>query len=328
LAAKETSAEIPDFKGKASRIAPMKPTRSERAKRYLANMPIAIAGQGGNTATFNACVIAAVGFDLDDEQSLSALADWNARSQPPWQEKDLLRKIRSAKKDCRRPPGYLLDDGDCVQKADKPFIPTPATFTPNKPDPSDLETFRKRRGLSQDSIRCATSLGALQVGTHNHYGRCVAMCENDWWQSRPIVESVFRNGEKVMGKPGTAPQFFGASWLGDCPNVLLVEGCIGWLEAVDAIGQHGDIQWGALAAYNAHSSFAKDLPTLGRMFHRNITIIPDSGAKGREACERWIPELKTLGCSIEIATLPDDCTDLGDVLKRGDRTQFLTELFS
>ncbi len=293
-------------------------------------MPPSIQESVGSTALLKVAIALVRGFNMTLDEAFPLIEEWNqANSQPPWNERDLRHKLEDATK-AKAEAGYLLKDrdGDRTHKGAKPFTPTPATFTPGEPDPTALETFQKRRGLSREAIRCAIDVGALQVGRHNHYGRCVAMCEGDWWQCRPIAESTFRNGRKTMSKPGPAPEFFGGTWLGDYPNVILVEGCIGLVEAFDAIGRFGDIRWGAIAAYAAHSSFAKDLATLGKMIHRNVIIIPDAGKKGREACQRWIGELMTVGCSVEIANLPDGCNDLGDVLRREDCAEFLNELFN
>jgi hypothetical protein len=80
----------------------------ERAKRYIASVPPAIAGQHGDVHTFRVCCRLTRGFALDDEQALRVLVEWNARCQPPWSEAELLDKLRRAVRYGREPIGGLL----------------------------------------------------------------------------------------------------------------------------------------------------------------------------------------------------------------------------
>lgn len=96
---------------------PLQPSRPrpraeavDRAQRYLAKMPPAISGSGGHGATFDAACVLVKGFALDEATAYDLLAnDYNPRCQPPWTEKALWHKIRSAAADGRRPEGYLLE---------------------------------------------------------------------------------------------------------------------------------------------------------------------------------------------------------------------------
>ena len=80
----------------------------ERASRYLASVPPAIAGQHGDVHTFRVCCRLTRGFALDDEQALAILSEWNARCQPPWTTSELLDKLRRAARYGREPVGGLL----------------------------------------------------------------------------------------------------------------------------------------------------------------------------------------------------------------------------
>src|SRR6185436_9132613 len=79
-----------------------------RARRYLAALPPAVAGQHGDLATLQACCRVARGFLLDDEDALCALREWNARCEPPWIESELARKVRHARRYGHEPLGRLL----------------------------------------------------------------------------------------------------------------------------------------------------------------------------------------------------------------------------
>ena len=80
----------------------------ERARRYLASVPPAIAGQHGDVHTFRVCCRLVRGFALDDQQALHVLAEWNARCEPPWPPEELLDKLHRAVRYGREPVGGLL----------------------------------------------------------------------------------------------------------------------------------------------------------------------------------------------------------------------------
>jgi hypothetical protein len=75
----------------------------ERAKRYLASVPPAIAGQHGDVHTFRVCCRLIRGFALTDDQALTALAERNLRCQPLWSPEELLDKLRRAARYGREP---------------------------------------------------------------------------------------------------------------------------------------------------------------------------------------------------------------------------------
>lgn len=81
----------------------------ERARRYLAAVPPAIAGQHGDIHTFRVCCRLVRGFALSEPDAAAALAEWNARCQPPWSERELLDKLRRARRYGREPVGGLLE---------------------------------------------------------------------------------------------------------------------------------------------------------------------------------------------------------------------------
>lgn len=81
---------------------------AKRAQAYLSHVPPAVAGHHGDLHTFQACCRVVRGFALDDDQALAVLAEWNARCQPPWTQRELLQKIRSARRNGREPIGGLL----------------------------------------------------------------------------------------------------------------------------------------------------------------------------------------------------------------------------
>ena len=111
-----TPADFPSPPGRELRrrpSIPLVPRHSadvlERARRYLAALPPAIAGQHGDITTFRACCRLVRGFLLSDDEAHALLSDWNRRCDPPWTERELVDKIRRARRYGREPLGGLLE---------------------------------------------------------------------------------------------------------------------------------------------------------------------------------------------------------------------------
>ena len=90
-------------------VCPQARDRIERARRYLAALSPAIAGQHGDLHTFRVCCRLVRGFALSDADALTLLAEWNVRCQPPWPERDLCEKLRRARQYGREPIGGMLE---------------------------------------------------------------------------------------------------------------------------------------------------------------------------------------------------------------------------
>lgn len=81
----------------------------DRARAYLARVPGAISGQGGHAVTFRAARVLVQGFALDPATALELLREWNSTCDPPWSERELVHKIRSADTTpFSKPRGFLL----------------------------------------------------------------------------------------------------------------------------------------------------------------------------------------------------------------------------
>ncbi|MEZ5420290.1 MAG: DNA-primase RepB domain-containing protein, partial [Vicinamibacterales bacterium] len=79
----------------------------ERARRYIAAIPPAVAGRHGDTATFRVCCRLIRGFDLDEDAAIAVLAEWNSGCTPPWSERDLRAKLQAARRYGREVIGGL-----------------------------------------------------------------------------------------------------------------------------------------------------------------------------------------------------------------------------
>src|SRR5688572_12482697 len=67
-----------------------------RARAYLSSIPGAVAGARGHDRTFYAANRLVRGFALDPDAAFPLLAEWNARCDPPWSERELMRKLEQA----------------------------------------------------------------------------------------------------------------------------------------------------------------------------------------------------------------------------------------
>src|SRR5262245_15394145 len=76
----------------------MNPTigATDRARAYLAKVPQAIQGQGGDRATYRLCCVLVNDFALSEAEAWPLLVEWNLRCLPQWSESTLRTKLRSA----------------------------------------------------------------------------------------------------------------------------------------------------------------------------------------------------------------------------------------
>lgn len=94
--------------------APLEPVRRqpapvrERARRYLAAIPAAVAGDHGDATTFRVCCRLVRGFALNDDDAFDLLSEWNRGCVPPWPEEELRAKLKGARQYGREPLGGLL----------------------------------------------------------------------------------------------------------------------------------------------------------------------------------------------------------------------------
>ena len=112
----------------------------ERARRYIANCPPAISGQGGHDATFHVAAVLVHGFALSEADALMLLREWNAACVPPWSVAELIHKIKSAGNATHREArGHLLNGatdfgGPPKSTGETPVLPRPVK--PGKVDPA------------------------------------------------------------------------------------------------------------------------------------------------------------------------------------------------
>lgn len=296
----------------------------ERAAAYLERLPAAIAGSGGHNAAFNAAAVLTRGFGLTLEDALPLLLVWNqTHCQPPWREAELRHKLRSAA-NSSRPFGYLLneietfgqsysahalsdDEAKARQRNSWPTFKAPALL--------ELETLSRLRSLPGSALRSAADAGLLHTCRYEH-ATCFILAEGDFAQARRLDGQPLpvRDGySKSKNLPGSIGAFIGAGLLGDSPHVLLVEGCIGLLEALGCISLADAPGWTAIAATSASSRFNRAAGLLASLKGRHVRILPDTDKAGFEAAVTWLQDLERTGCRVDALKLPSG-NDLGPIV--------------
>lgn len=68
----------------------------QRARSYLAKIDPGVSGQSGSCPTFRAACELVIGFGLSIADAMPILKEYSERCHPPWNDKELLHKLRSA----------------------------------------------------------------------------------------------------------------------------------------------------------------------------------------------------------------------------------------
>jgi hypothetical protein len=119
-----------------------------RAVDYLRTHPVAIEGQGGDHHTFRTiCRIR--DFGVPQEKALTALEDWNASCQPPWDTSELEVKIANAYQYAQDAPGKLTPEAMGFEAIE------PETPAEDKPKKSSVTLKHPADILDADVLKIA-----------------------------------------------------------------------------------------------------------------------------------------------------------------------------
>ena len=133
----------------------------ERASKYLAKMEGSVSGQGGHSKCFAAACVLVMGFGLDESEALHLLLhEFNAKCDPPWTEKELSHKVRSAAKQ----PGarnYLRD----VEPASWSKVRMPPNYREHSVDKPDESSEPEKPGIRKTTLRRAAGKYLSELGT-------------------------------------------------------------------------------------------------------------------------------------------------------------------
>lgn len=163
--------------------------RIERARKYLAKIPAAVAGAHGHTQTFNAVAHVMIGFDLSQSDAMYVIAaDYNPRCDPPWSARDLEHKIDSVAKQCKRPRGYLLNE--------RPKITTQqhaARLAPPIPEETSVdwwgELSKKTDGTPKRAYRNVLTYVRLHPDYRGKWS-LDTMTSQPWFNDERLVDDV------------------------------------------------------------------------------------------------------------------------------------------
>jgi KaiC/GvpD/RAD55 family RecA-like ATPase len=130
----------------------------ERARSYLAKLPLSVSGHGGHNAAFHAACVLAIDFGLSDGDAIGLLREWNAGCHPPWSDRDLVRKVSEALKQ----PGERNRLRNARQEnwskiRVEPYRPKPTESLPSRTTLE--EAARKRLGHEAKGISNLMELG-------------------------------------------------------------------------------------------------------------------------------------------------------------------------
>jgi hypothetical protein len=306
-----------------------KKTPLERASAYLARIPVALDGQGGDRATFAVAKALVRGFSLSVEEALPLLLVWNRDCKPPWSEAELRRKLRSAASSSGKAEGYLL-------KEDRPMA-SRAHSAPGMENEAERRAWQRRqwpelRRISQEEMHaiarlrgipweglyiahCYGLLKACELDGHD----CFVIHEGRFAQLRRMDGQPLTNAEgrpiKAKNLPGSEVCFVGHGLLFEAPHVLLVEGAVGLLEALTAYALVDmEPSWTVLAATSASSRLERDPSLLKALSGRHVRVVPDEDTAGLNAAVSWFRDLEKAGVTVDIQQFPPGCKDLGALL--------------
>ncbi len=326
-------------------------TPAENIRRYIDRMSGSIEGSQGSAALYAVAVVLRRGFNLDHETSLMHLKEWNdTKALPLWSERELVAKLNSAARDGKMPYGQLLRDPRQTYANSRPApLPPKPPRTARIYSPAELEAKAAQREKwespipptldyidavshlrhsSRDCVEAMVRDGLMQfeyvfdwADRQKHL--CFVILGENLRQARRLdgIQQTTREGERIKSKniPGSlATGFIWKPSLDAARNpILLVEGVIGYLEALTAIRWAGPYpnRWEVMAAHSANASRFCNVPEILREISgRRVRIIQDSDPGGRTAALDWGHELTTAGCQVELVTLPPGMKDLGDLL--------------
>ena len=129
-------------------------TVQDRARRYVEKMDAAVAGSNGHDATFSVACVLVHGFDLSESDAYSILAnDYNPRCSPPWNDKELKHKIKSASNaNHQGERGYLLKGSNSPSVSSHINPQASAKTAQSVPKKQDIDEKLRKRFLSNDLL--------------------------------------------------------------------------------------------------------------------------------------------------------------------------------
>jgi hypothetical protein len=198
------------------------------------------------------------------------------------------------------------------------------------PTPDDIRQIASVRKLDPAAVEAIALTGMLKVAKHN-WQRVFVIREGIFAQWRPLSGEPCDGENKALNFKGSEGAFIGASLLGTDPQpVILVEGCVGLLEAAALIGfAEAGWNWTAVAAVSSGSKFCAAPDMLAKLAGRRVRIVPDEGVNGAKAAASWCEALHQAGASVDFFDLPKGYRDLGPVAQNpSSHAELIHQLFT
>jgi hypothetical protein len=167
-------------------------TSIDRARRYLEKVPGAVSGQNGHKQTFTVALALVNGFALSEPDAFALLSEYNRTCQPPWTEKELWHKVRSAAgSQHSKPRGHLL--GKEGRPAGK--LVASIGFSKNRSRPAgQLKSQPRLDPVTATEV----FLGGFQCGEADLWEASPIRPPEDWRQDGlALVEHLYRPGELI-----------------------------------------------------------------------------------------------------------------------------------
>jgi hypothetical protein len=277
-------------------------TNIEHAARYAAKCRPAVSGSGGHDQTYSVAYQLCHGFDLTEDETFTVLRDvYNPTLREPWSPAELRHKAKDAfNAVSKKPRGWLLASRESVARI---FPPSAQCREPKRGTLADVEELARLRGIPWCDVHAAWLLGSVRFGMNRGQR---AWCVTD--RSRKLIEwrrldglSWFHGGksDSVKTVEGGGNHLLGLpDLLGDCPNVLLVEGAPNLVAGFTLLREFDLLHDYGLVAMSGAGKWM--LPEEIQQFRgRRILIAADNDEAGRLGVDKWHAQLDEakIGCS-------------------------------
>jgi hypothetical protein len=292
-------------------------------------MPLAVAGNGGHDATFNAaCRL--VEFWLSFEQASPLLADWNeTHCLPKWSDAELNHKLAEAFKRTGPKPEFApkgsgiasasaptqIQSAKPAADSSKRVISNPRATFPRESEllsladkfhvgtPQDIEALAKLRGLSVAGVALASARGFLRFGRYHgedawilldasHQNACARRMDGLPWNKYTMNKSTILRGSKARLPIGIreAQNF---------PTVLLCEGAPDLLAAFHFVAIQGrEADCAPVAILSA--TYRIPAEVLPLFTGKRVRIFEHDDNAGWVAAETWKNHLNLHGVEADI----------------------------